>query len=165
MIAIRRILAASRFLTLFAVAGSFAAFVALLVSGAIRTVLILAHSLTAPDVSAKGLKTLSLAFIEIIDVFLLATVFYVVALGLYELFIDDEVELPAWLAIHDLEDLKVKLTSIVVVVLGVVFLGHAVKWDGGVELLHLGAAIALVVGALTYFLSQKTRKSKADERP
>ncbi len=162
---LRRILAASRFLVLFAVAGSFAAFATLLVWGAVRTVAIVAHLLAAPDVSAKGLKTLSLAFIEIIDVFLLATVFYIVALGLYELFIDDRIELPAWLAIHDLEDLKVKLTSIVVVVLGVVFLGHAVKWDGGVELLHLGAAIALVVGALTYFLSQKTRKSKADERP
>ncbi len=165
MISVRRILAASRGLVLLAVAGSFAGFVTLLVAGAIRTALIVAHLLATPDVSAKGLKTLSLAFIEITDVFLLATVFYVVALGLYELFVDDEIELPAWLAIHDLEDLKVKLASIVVVVLGVVFLGHAVKWGGGDDLVYLGAAIALVVGALTYFLSQKTRKPTAGDRP
>jgi len=163
VIALRRILAASRGLVLLAVAGSFAAFVALLVAGAIRTALIVAHLLATRDVSAKGLRTRSVAFIEGTDVFLLATVFYVVALGLYELFVDDAVELPAWLAIHDLEDLKVKLSSIVVVVLGVVLLGHAVEWEGGDELLYLGAAIALVVGALTYFLSQKTKKPTADD--
>jgi hypothetical protein len=45
--------------------------------------------------------------------------------------------------------------------LGVLFLEQVVAWDGGRDLLGFGAAIALVVAALTYFLSQKPRKTRA----
>ena len=44
----------------------------------------------------------------------------------------------------------------VIAVLAVLFLGEVVKWDGRRELLGLGAGIALVITALTFFLSQKT---------
>jgi uncharacterized membrane protein YqhA len=91
----------------------------------------------------------------------LATVLYIIALGLYALFVDDRLPLPAWLEIHDLDDLKEKLISVVIVVLGVLFLEQVVAWDGGRDLLGFGAAIALVVAALTYFLSQKPRKTRA----
>jgi uncharacterized membrane protein YqhA len=162
---IRRVLAASRFLVLIGVAGSFAAFVILLVAGAIHTGRTLARVVAVADVSAAALKTLALACIETVDVFLLATVFYIVAVGLYELFVDEAIELPAWLVIHDLDDLKGKLAGVVVVVLGVLFLGHAVRWDGGGDLLSLGASIALVIGALTYFLRHNLEKPKAGPGP
>jgi hypothetical protein len=38
-------------------------------------------------------------------------------------------------------------------VLAVLFLGHVVAWNGERDLLRLGAGIALVIAALTYFLS------------
>ncbi len=47
-----------------------------------------------------------------------------------ELFIDDTIPLPAWLQIHSLDDLKAKLISVVVTLLGVLLLGYAVSWTG-----------------------------------
>lgn len=96
-----------------------------------------------------------MAFIDLADLFLVGTVLYVMALGLYELFIDDRLPLPAWLEIHDIDDLKGKLVGVVVVVLAVFFLGEAVGGDGQRDVLRLGGGIALVIAALTYFLSQK----------
>ncbi|MFN5933654.1 MAG: YqhA family protein, partial [Roseiflexaceae bacterium] len=67
-------------------------------------------------------------------------------------------ELPAWLNISSLDDLKNKLTSVIVVVLGVVFLGKIVSWDGSSDILNIGASIALVIAALTWFLRNSSTK-------
>ena len=76
-----------------------------------------------------------------------------IALGFYELFIDPGLKLPEWLQFRTFDDLKLKLVGVVVVVLAVLFLGHVVGWNGERDLLRLGAGIALVIAALTYFLS------------
>ncbi|HEX9996104.1 MAG TPA: YqhA family protein, partial [Abditibacterium sp.] len=82
-------------------------------------------------------------------------VFYITSIGLYELFIDDSIEVPAWLEIHTLDDLKVKLLGVVVTVLGVLFLGQIVTWDGQRELLGYGVSIAAVIGAITFYTRKK----------
>ena len=158
---IRRVVAGSRYLIVVAVAGIFIAATALLVYGALQAGLLIAELFSSP-VSSKGAKALLLAAIELVDLFLLATVLYVIAVGLYELFIDDTLPLPSWLEIHNLDDLKSKLIGVVVVVLGVLFLGQVIAWDGQRELLSYGAAIALVIAALTYFLSQQPKKAKTN---
>ncbi len=155
-----RVLVGGRFLILAAVASSFLAFVVLIVCASVYVVVTILHVINEPGTSAKELKTLSLSLIESVDASLLASVFYIVSLGLYSLFIDDTLPLPPWLSIHNLDDLKGKLTSVVVVVLGVLFLGYAITWDGQSSLLPLGGALALVIAALTYFLSQKVGKQK-----
>lgn len=158
-----RILSASRYLILIAVAGSFAAATTLLFYGGLEIIELITDAIQTADVSGKGAKTLALAFIEVVDLFLLGTVFYIIALGLYELFIHDLPSIPKWLVIQNLDDLKDKLIGVVIVVMGVLFLGQVVTWDGERNLLNLGGAIALVVAALTYFLSQKKRgKSKTN---
>ena len=43
----------------------------------------------------ESAKDLALGAIRVIDVFLLATVAYIVGLGLYELFIKDDLDLPS----------------------------------------------------------------------
>jgi len=85
---LHRILARSRYLMLIAVFGSFAASVTLLIYGALETVITIDHTATVP-VSSENSKQLILSCIEVVDLFLLATVFYITALGLYELFIDE----------------------------------------------------------------------------
>ena len=155
----RRILAGSRYLIVVAVAGIFIAATTLLVYGALQSAALISGLFGSP-VSSKGAKALLLAAIELVDLFLLATVMYVIAAGLYELFIDDTLPLPSWLEIHNLDDLKSKLIGVVVVVLGVLFLGQVIAWDGQRDLLGYGAAIALVVAALTYFLRQQPKKAK-----
>lgn len=157
---LHRILASSRHLVLLAVICSFIASVTVLIYGTMQTVSTIGTVLLERSVSSKGAKTLVLSFVEIIDLFLLATVFYITALGLYELFIDDRIKVPEWLEIHSIDDLKGKLTSVIVVILSVLFLGQAVKWDGAMTILPFGASVALVIASLTYFLSQKTKKIK-----
>jgi uncharacterized membrane protein YqhA len=142
---------------LIAVFGSFAASVTLLLYGALETVLTIGHTATV-SVSSENSKQLILSCIEVVDLFLLATVFYITALGLYELFIDDRIKVPIWLEIHIIDDLKTKLTSVIVVV----FLSEVVRWNGGTNILPLGAGIAVVIAALTYFLSSQVKKPKSD---
>src|SRR5581483_607409 len=99
----RRILSASRYLIVIAAACIFATATALLCYGAAETYTQIAGLFGGAN--AKGTKGLILAAIELVDLFLLATVLYVIAVGLYELFIDDQLPLPAWLVIHNLDDL------------------------------------------------------------
>jgi hypothetical protein len=103
--------------------------------------------------------------IELIDIFLLGTILYIVALGLYELFIDATLPVPSWLQIATLDDLKDKLVGVVVVLLAVTFLGRAVVWNGSGQILPLGAAIALVIAALALPRWQRTKDGKPGVAP
>lgn len=157
---LRPILNASRYLVIIAVLGSLAAAAALFVYGIAETIAVIAEAVAKMEVSSKGAKALALAFIEIVDLFLLGTVLLMIALGLYELFIDSELKLPDWLHIRTFDDLKNKLVGVVLVVLAVIFLGHVVAWDGSRDLLGFGLAVAAVIAALTWFLiSAKGGKS------
>ena len=151
-----RALGASRFLIIVAVVGSLLAATTLIIYGGLEAVQLVAKTIAEAELSRKSAKAIAVEFIEIVDLFLLGTVFYIVALGLYELFIDQDVRLPEWLTIKTLDDLKDKLVAVVIVVLGVLFLGQVVSWDGERDLLGFGASIALVVAALTYFLTAKS---------
>ncbi len=148
---IKKILENSRYLVFIAVVGSLVATLTLLVFGIYEIGEVL---LKIPQ-GLADLKTVVLKFIEIIDSFLLATVFLIIAVGLYELFIDSTLNLPEWLDIKTLDDLKAKLIGVVIIVLAVIFLGNTARWSGGTEILYLGGGIAAVIAALTYFLSQK----------
>ena len=62
------------------------------------------------DVVTQGTK-LKLTIVEIltaVDAILLGTVLLVIGYGLYELFIDEDLEVPLWLQVKDLDDLKSK---------------------------------------------------------
>ncbi len=86
------------------------------------------------------------------------------AIGLYELFVDPQLPTLPWLAIKDIDDLKARVLGVVIVVLGVLFLGQVISWDGERDLLGFGVAVALVIAALTYFLAAKSDggKGKSD---
>jgi uncharacterized membrane protein YqhA len=150
---LRPILNASRYLVIAAVVGALAASLALFIYGLAETVVVIVQAIAKAEVSSKGAKALALEFIEIVDLFLLGTVLLMISLGLYELFINSDLKLPEWLQIRTFDDLKLKLVGVVIVVLAVLFLGHVVAWNGERDLLRLGAGIAAVIAALTYFLS------------
>ena len=156
----RQVLAGGRGFIVIAVVGSFAAAIVTLMYGGLQTVNAIGWIITQNGVSSSNAKKLVVSMIEVIDLFLLGTVFYITALGLYELFIDQEIEVPEWLEIHTIDDLKGKLISVVVVVLGVLFLGQAVTWDGESNLLPFGASIGIVIASLTYFLSGQNKGKK-----
>jgi branched-subunit amino acid ABC-type transport system permease component len=63
--------------------------------------------------------------------------------------------LPEWLVFDSLNTLKNQLIGVVVVVLGVFFLGRALHGDDALTLLYLGGGIAAVTAALSLFLRSK----------
>lgn len=112
-----------------------------------------------PDLSQNAVKASAVGAIEGVDVFLISMALYIIGIGLHSLFVDREVELPQWLKLEDLEDLKANLISVVIVVLAVLFLKEAVSWSGGNDILAFGAANGLVIGALAFFLIKGGRRN------
>jgi len=155
-----RLIGNARYIVIIPVLMTLLAATALILFGAVETVFVIQQVIAKGDFSSKTAKSLLLSFIEITDIFLLATVLYITALGLYELFIDDRAPVPHWLAIHTLDDLKDKLIGVVVVVIGVGFLGQFTTWNGETNLLISGGGAGLIIVALTYFLTQKGKKDK-----
>ena len=102
---------------------------------------------------------------NLIELFLLGTVLYIIALGLYQLFIDRDIYLPPWLEIRTIDNLKERLLSTVVVMLAVSFLGFVVTWDGTMNILALGVAIGLVLASLAYILSLSRQPNDVSRRP
>ena len=92
----------------------------------------------------------AIELIELMDIFLIATILYIFALGMYELFIGS-VNLPDWLIIRNLHDLKVKLSSVIILVMCITFLKHLVEWKDPQGTLFFGIAIAVVTVALIAF--------------
>jgi uncharacterized membrane protein YqhA len=152
---VRSIFGASRFVIGLAVIGAFLGAFILLLIATITLLHIAWTEITEFDVNrlSRGhLDQLAVELIEITDIILLGTVLYIVALGLYQLFIDQRLPLPPWLKVSDLTDLKRDLIGVVVVLLGVSFLGEVVNWEGSGSVLPLGAAVALVIAALGFIL-------------
>lgn len=148
-----KVIAGGRFFVVIAVICSFLASIIILVYGGLLTFHSASQIINTGEISSKVGKKLVVSMIESIDFFLLGTVFYITSLGLYELFIDENIQVPKWLEIRNIDDLKARLISVVVVVLGVVFLGQAVSWDGRNDLLNFGLSIASVIFSLTFFLN------------
>ncbi len=144
---LKKLLSNSRFLVIVPVIGLLVASIALMGTGGYKIVKIIVEIVNG----TMDTKVSMIGFLETADLFLLAVALYLIALGLYDLFIDPDIQMPEWLTIRDLSDLKKKLVEVVVMILAVVFLGKVVNWEGGIEVFYLGAGIALVIGALTFF--------------
>lgn len=144
-----RILSRTRYVVLLGVVANLVVAVMLFVAIVVRAALLI-FDLVLHVGDAKAVKAFSIGGIELADLCLIATAFYIVGIGLYELFIGD-VNLPDWLVISSLDDLKSKLISLIVVVLGVSFLAQVATWDGKTNLLPFGLALALMILALSVF--------------
>ncbi len=106
---------------------------------------------------------MSLAVIEIIDLFLIGTVAYIAAVGLYKLFIGGtEIQLPIARKIRTLKDLEDKILGILVAALAVAFLGQAAGAEEPAALLNYGGGIALVIVALTFFMRHGTKDTSSE---
>jgi uncharacterized membrane protein YqhA len=157
----KRILISSRFLIGIPVICCLILTAGLVFLGAGRTITGMVFQLNKLDFSAKSAKYVSLAVVEIIDLFLVATVTYIVAIGLYKLFINkDEIKLPVKLTINNLGDLEYKIIGVIITALAVTFLGQAASEDAR-DLLNFGGGISLVIAALTFFVFISRKYGKA----
>jgi uncharacterized membrane protein YqhA len=150
-----RIITACRFILVVPVIGCVLLALGVVIMGMGRIATAGVELARAGDFSAKAAKTMSLAVIEIIDLFLIGTVAYIAAVGLYKLFISkSEIELPMRLKINTLKDLEDKIIGVLVAALAVAFLGQAAGSETPEALLNYGGGIALVVAALAFFMGQ-----------
>ncbi len=102
-------------------------------------------------------KEIVVAVLTAIDSLLLATVLMVIGYGIYELFVDEGLNLPSWLEIRSLDDLKNKLIGVIVAVIAVIFLGFLVDSGNPGEVVQVGIGCGAVLIGLAAF-SLSTRK-------
>lgn len=110
---------------------------------AVDLVVVLAHGGWRQDSAVISL-------LEVVDLFLLATVQLIVALGLFELFVAD-LHLPEWLTVHNLGDLKRPIIQVLVVIVVIKFVERMLL-TGALETLYFGTATAVVTLALAVFI-------------
>jgi uncharacterized membrane protein YqhA len=104
--------------------------------------------------SVTGKSYLKVAIVEVltaVDAILLGTVLLVIGYGLYELFVDTALEVPDWLTINDLDDLKSKLIGVVVAIISVIFVGVFVDSNRAADVVSYGLGAGALVTGLAIF--------------
>ena len=142
----KNFLASTRYLAVIGVVALLLAALAAFGWGVVQTadaVILIAASLG----HAAGI---TIALVEIVDAFLIATTLLLFSLGIYELVVGD-LPLPEWMQIHNLHDLKSKLGGLLVLVMAVKFLEKLAEWKNGQETLFFALAIAVVGAVLIAF--------------
>ena len=169
-----RILSGTRYLVVIPVIGLAVAAAVFFVFGGIGLIRLLielsieAISNLTQETHATDRGMVIFEVVEFVHLFLVGTVLYITAIGLYQLFIN-EIKFPNWLKIDSTEELETNLIGVTVVVLAVNFMG-AVFVGGKENLLEFGAGIALPIAALGIFLglrawSTKLNKETPEEEP
>jgi uncharacterized membrane protein YqhA len=102
----------------------------------------------------REVTTLAPLFFSVIDVFLLSMVFYIFALGLYELFIG-KLNIPAALSIESVDQLKAKLASVVILFVAIAYVKLLVDWQNAVDTLLFGAATGILIAVLIQYYKAK----------
>lgn len=107
------------------------------------------HEMLTEGVASQS-GTLAVEFLEVVGTMLKAVVFYLIGVGLYSLFIKP-LNLTSALGVESLSDLEQKVVSVIIVILGVTFLEHFIRWQEPLETLYFAASLALAGGALVFF--------------
>ena len=98
-------------------------------------------------------------FLTEIDLFLIGATLIIAAIGLYELFVaridpaNSRRPMPDWLVMNDLNDLKARVISMIILVVAVTFTDVLLEFPRNeLELLYLAAGVASFIIALTIYL-------------
>lgn len=102
------------------------------------------------DIDTAILRSFSVEVIEAADAFLLGVAMFMIAIGLYQLFIKQDMDVPLWLKTSTFTDLKENLLAVAIVLFGISFLGHVVEWEGDKNIIYLGVAIGAVLLPLVF---------------
>lgn len=150
----------SRYLPIVSVFGMLIGSMVALFLGVMKTVKVVQTALTNYSESEPTLYIL----FEALDCFLVSTALIVVAISLYELFISG-LEVPDWMLVEDLTELKAKFTFVIIPVMAVKFVQKILNYENALDTFYYGAAIAVVAFALTAFnfVSIKEKEAKAEE--
>jgi len=109
------------------------------------------HAFTETAFDLEGAEHLAVELIELTDFFLLGMVLYVVALGMYQLFIKPDLPVPGWMRVSSLNDLKSQIINVVVVLLVVTFLASVITWNGDESVIYFGGALGIVIVSVSVY--------------
>lgn len=98
---------------------------------------------------------------EALDSFLVAVALLVISVSLYELFISG-LEVPDWMLVRNLDELKAKFGSVLIPIMAVKFVQKLLQSESTLDTLYYGIAIALVSFALTAFNYVADREKEVD---
>lgn len=154
---VQALLNQARYLVLIAVAGLTALSVATFAWAIAKTVKLFGALL---DGGWRGDVAL-VDLLGVIEMYLLAIVQLIVAIGLYELFVGD-LDVPNWLEVTSLDDLKKSIVDVLVVFLGVKGIEGLVEAERPLDALMLVGATAALIVALSLF-RMVTARAKVDK--
>jgi len=149
----KKILGLTRYAVFVPAIASIVGALLLMVQGSIEIVQVAIKAITDPT----NIKITIVEVLTAVDAILLGTVLLVIGYGLYELFIDSEIEVPLWLRVEDLDDLKSKLIGVVVAIVAVVFVGVFVDSERAGDVISYGVGAGALVLGLAIF-AYATRK-------
>ena len=141
-----------KYIILLAVVSTFLASAATFIWGTVRMITNVV-SLIAGLITHEGGHS-GVQMIASLDSLLLAIVLYIFSVAIYELFFG-KINVPDWLVIENLDGLKEKLASVIILILAVTFLEHLVEWKDAKETLMFGISIAAVLIALVFYMQHK----------
>ena len=155
-----RFITGTRYLVIVPVIGLALAAGAFFLFGGLQLILLLATRLmeVMRDTGAVHELPFEVEVIEHVHQFLIGTVLYITAVGLYQLFIQD-IEFPGWLRIDSTEDLETNLIGVTVVVLAINFMGIVFTGDPTV-ILQYGVGMGAAIVALAVFVALRAWSSK-----
>ena len=129
----------------------------LMAQGSIAMIVVVIDSI----VSQIPLKDSIVEVLTAIDAILLGTVLLVIGYGLYELFVDTNIEVPSWLQINDLDDLKSKLIGVVAAIIAVVFVGVFVDSKRAEDIVSYGVGAGALLAGLALFALATRKEDKS----
>ena len=154
----KRILGLTRYAVVVPAMASIIGALLLMAQGSISMVMVVIDAIT----EESGLKETIVDVLTAVDAILLGTVLLVIGYGLYELFIDADIEVPLWLRVQDLDDLKSKLIGVVVAIVAVVFVRVFVDSNRAEDVISYGVgAGALVVGLAIFAYATRKDTTKS----
>jgi uncharacterized membrane protein YqhA len=162
---LRNILAGSRYLIIISMLGTLIGSIIVLGYGAVTVVGVLITIFFNHLIfTTEEVKIVAVSSVELIDLFLLSTILYIVSLGLFKLFIDSTLPLPGWLVISDLNDLKERILGVIIVLLAISFLGYLVGWHlGDYSIVAVDLGVGLVLFAIGYSITAGALKSNVTQ--
>jgi len=150
----KKILGLTRYAVVVPALASILGALLLMAQGSISMVMVVVDAVS----TEPTLKDTIVDVLTAVDAILLGTVLLVIGYGLYELFIDAEIDVPLWLRVRDLDDLKSKLIGVVVAIIAVVFVGVFVDSNRAADVISYGVgAGALVVGLAVFAFATKKK--------
>jgi uncharacterized membrane protein YqhA len=156
----RKILGLTRYAVIVPSIASIIGALLLMAQGSISIMMVIVDAV----LNEAYLKDTIVDVLTAVDAILLGTVLLVIGYGLYELFVDTKLEVPDWLQVRDLDDLKSKLIGVVVAIIAVVFVGVFVDANRASDVVSYGLGAGALVAGLALF-AYATRKEGDAKKP